>query len=791
MIGKIESFFLKLRRGLSRNEWLVRLLGLSRAEGTESEVGIVLIQIDGLARPQLEKALSHRRMPFLKKLIKKEHYDLHTLYTGLPSNTPAFQGELFYGIRTCVPAFSFRNRETGEIIKMFEPGSASAIQEKLEKKGEGLLKDGCAYSNIFSGGAAESTFCAATLDWGKSLRGANPLSMAIFIFWNIWSFIRVGLLLVVETVLAVVDFFRGLIAGHDLWKELRFVPARVAVSILLRELVTLNAMMDTARGLPVVQLNFIGYDEQAHRRGPSSAFAHWTLKGIDQSIKRVWKAAKRSGRRDYEIWIYSDHGQEESTPYAEITGRSVEEAIDELFDQVSQHPKPTQGIEFHRSEWLSIPFGRWLFGETTQKEEATLLEPVVTAMGPVGHVYVNRPLSLEMRVQKAKEMVEKAKIPMVAIPDPEGIVKIMTADGLFHLPEHEKDVFGLDHPFIVEVSEDMVRLCRHPDCGDFVLFGWAKNGVSISFPGENGAHAGPGPNETTGFALLPGTAPVTLAGDRTMRPLDLREGILQFLGRSSNAFPGRRRKKIQKQEHLRVMTYNVHSCIGMDGKSSPERIARIIAQYAPDIVALQELDVGRQRTGEVDQAEVIARTLEMDFHFHPAMQMAEEKYGNAILSHHPIRLIRAAELPRPPKAPGLEPRGALWVSIEIKGVPYQLINTHLGLSRYERLLQCNALLGENWLGHSDCQGPIILCGDFNASPKSRVCRKLTVPLQDAQDSLPNHRPKPTWFGRLPINRIDHIFVDPSIEVHAVDVPRTVLTRNASDHLPLIVDIRLP
>lgn len=800
MIGQIEGFLLKLRRALSRSEWIVRLFGLPRISGNESDVGIVLIQIDGLARPQLERALKHRRMPFLKKLMFKEGYALHTVYTGLPSNTPAFQGELFYGVRACVPAFSYQNRLTGEIIRMYEPAAAAAIQEKLAQQGEGLLQEGSAYSNIFSGGAKESTFCAATLHWSKSLRGANPFSMVVFILWNGWSFIRVGGLFILECVLAVIDFVRGLIEGQNLWKELRFVPARVVISILLRELVTMNAMIDTARGLPVIHLNFLGYDEQAHRRGPSSAFAHWTLKGIDNAIKRVWKAALRSGRRDYEVWIYSDHGQEESTPYETAQGRSIEETVSEIFRQAHPHSKhhtntqnnesSPRGIQFQRAEWLGFPIGKWLFAHPIKEEHPGLEETVVTAMGPVGHLYPITPHSWEERLQKAKEMVQKAKVPMVAVRDADGGVHMMTEDGLFQLPEEAEAVFGADHPYLKEVAEDMVVLCRHPDSGDYVLFGWSKKGVSLSFPGENGAHAGPGPNETTGFALLPGTAPITLPAQGPLRPLDLREGVRQFLGRAPGAFPGRRRQRDQKREIIRILTYNVHSCIGMDGKLSPDRIARVIAQYDPDIVALQELDAGRHRTNGINQAEVIARTLAMDFHFHPAMQLEEEKYGDAILSHHPIRLIRAAELPRLPGRAFLEPRGALWVCVTVDGVEYQLINTHLGLSRRERLLQCEALLGPDWLGHAHCQEPVIFCGDFNAGPKSVICKKFTGVLNDAQDALLNHRPKSTWFGRYPINRIDHVFVDQSLEVCSVQVPRTALTRTASDHLPLIVDLRV-
>jgi len=790
MIGRIEGFFLKIRRALSRSEWIVRLLGLPRVKGAESEAGIVLIQIDGLAHPQLKKALKKHRMSFLNKLMQKEDYALHPLYSGLPSNTPAFQGELFYGIQTCVPAFSYQNSVNGEVIRMYEPEAAAAMQKHLAEEGEGLLQDGSSYSGIFSGGAMESSFCAATLNWRKNLHGANAFSAAIFILWNSWSFIRVAGLLILEVGLALGDFVRGLVAGQDLGKELRFVPARVAISILLRELVTMNAMLDAARGLPIIQLNFLGYDEQAHRRGPSSAFAHWTLKGIDHAIKRVWKAAKRSGARDYEVWIYSDHGQEKSIPYESAHGRSIEKAISEIFDQPHDDKiSAEKGIQLQRAEWLSLPIGRWLFAGSKRTETSPTPETRVTAMGPVGHVYPGIVATWEERLLKAKEIVEKGKVPMVAITDENGGVYMINDEGRFQLPVDAAAVFGIDHPHIKAVAQDMVKLCRHPDSGDYVLFGWSKK-ISLSFPGENGAHAGPGPAETTAFALLPGTAPVTLPTNRALRALDLREGVREFLGRAPGAFPGRRRQKNRKQKLLRVMTYNVHSCIGMDGKLSPERIARVIAQYDPDIVALQELDVGRRRTDAIDQAEVIARTLEMDFHFHAAMQLEEGEYGNAVLSHHPIHLVRAAQLQRLPGRRILEPRGALWVRVEVEGLCHQLINTHFGLSRRERLLQCEDLLGPDWLGHLDCKTPIVLCGDFNASPNSAICRKFAGTLQDAQHVLEDHRPQSTWFGRYPINRIDHVFVSQDLDVQAIQVPRTALTRAASDHLPLIVDLNV-
>lgn len=274
------------------------------------------------------------------------------------------------------------------------------------------------------------------------------------------------------------------------------------------------------------------------------------------------------------------------------------------------------------------------------------------------------------------------------------------------------------------------------------------------------------------------------------RANDLRHTALRFLGRTEHS-AHMLQQRAASGDSLRVMTYNVHSCIGMDGKLAPERIARLIARYAPDVVALQELDVGRARTGGVDQAHLIARYLEMDFHFHPAMNVEEESYGDAILTHLPMRLVRAGSLPGLPGKPRLEPRGVLWVTIELNGIEYQVLDTHLGLLQRERLLQTEALLGADWLGHPDCRGPAVLRGDFNARPSSPVCRQVRTRLQDTQIELESHRPRRTFFGRFPTARIDHVFVDQSIEVLDIEVPDTELARVASDHLPLIAELRFP
>src|SRR5436190_16620436 len=101
------------------------------------------------------------------------------------------------------------------------------------------------------------------------------------------------------------------------------------------------------------------------------------------------------------------------------------------------------------------------------------------------------------------------------------------------------------------------------------------------------------------------------------------------------------------RQRLRVATYNVHGCVGMDAQRSEDRIAEVIASMSADIVGLQELDLGRPRSAHADQAALIAKQLGWKHYFHPAMRHGDGQYGNAILSRFPIELQRAAELPGP------------------------------------------------------------------------------------------------------------------------------------------------
>lgn len=241
------------------------------------------------------------------------------------------------------------------------------------------------------------------------------------------------------------------------------------------------------------------------------------------------------------------------------------------------------------------------------------------------------------------------------------------------------------------------------------------------------------------------------------------------------------------ESRLRVATYNVHGCVGIDGRRSEERIAEAIAALDVDIIGLQELDLNRRRSAGTDQAGLIADRLGWSRFFHPAMRREEEQYGDAILSRHPMRLRRAEILPCPAPFYCRETRAALWVDVSAPGGPVHVFNTHFGLGRRERRLQAQLLAGEAWLGRVPADEAVILVGDFNGPPGSPPHRLLAAALRDARNFV---RPPPllrSYPSAFPVVGLDHIFVNRRFRVEAVETAR--FAWRYSDHLPVVATLR--
>ena len=216
------------------------------------------------------RAIDHRRLPFLQRLIQKDHFVLRPFYSGLPSATPAVQAELFYGVKGAVPSFSYYDRKREEEKVMFDAADVDELAAELICQDEPeLLSGGSSYSNIFAGGAGEAPFCIQSMQMKSVYDGMRFKRIVLFPLIHSVEILRIVGLSLVEMGLAVYDFVKGIVNRKNPFKELKFIFSRIGVCIVLREIVRLRTKIDIIRGLPVIHVNFVGYDEHAHRRGPT------------------------------------------------------------------------------------------------------------------------------------------------------------------------------------------------------------------------------------------------------------------------------------------------------------------------------------------------------------------------------------------------------------------------------------------------------------------------------------------------------------------------------------------
>jgi endonuclease/exonuclease/phosphatase family metal-dependent hydrolase len=802
----------RLRRKFSRTRWVARLLSRDVSAPHSDEPGLIILQIDGLPRTQLDAALANGRMPFLRKLLKRGHFEELSFYSGLPSTTPAVQGELLFGVRTAVPAFQFLDRKTGKTCLMYEVECAKSVGGALAAEHQPLLEGGRSYSNIYAAGAAEARLCAETMDLSTLRQMASPGKLAIVLALYFFTILRIAALAALELFLALADMVWGLVGSQHWRAELRAVPSRIGVSIVMREWLRIMVKLSIEEGAPIVHANFLGYDEQAHRRGPESAFAHWVLKGVDDVIRDIFVTARKSDVRDYEVVIFSDHGQERTRIYEDEYGRTIQDAATQAFSAGPLAGRVIKGLDNYGTRGpetderarrlLRVSRGQTKPPQPTDDELAN--DIIVTALGPLGHIYLPVQLSEQELSDYARYLVRTAHVPLVLIRHERGEIRAFNSRGSWKIPQDAQLVLGPDHPFLDEAAADLVRLCEHPSAGDLVISGWSCEQTPVTFVHENGAHGSIGDEETRGFALIPHALHLRRRRannqEAFIRGLDLYRAAWRFV------HPGKPLKKPHHDAHLshepdahhpasgeslRVMTYNIHSCIGIDGKVRPERIISVIRSCRADVIALQEVDANRRRSRGHEQARVIAEALAMSHHYYAISDHDGEQYGLAIISRYPLTSVRSGHLTAANHQRRSEARGAHWVRIDAPGGPVNLINTHLGLRREERLRQTEALLGDDWLGQIPATEPVILCGDMNAGPRSPVCRSLTRKLIDAQTQARNFRPRATFISTMPVRRLDHIFVSAHFTIAGVTQPRTPTAAVASDHLPVCAELILP
>lgn len=514
---------------------LVRRLRLGRAP-VPGRRRLLIVQIDGLSRAVLERAVAEGRMPFVRRLLQRGGCRLHAMSVGLPTSTPAFQMAAMYGVPPDIPGFHYHDKGRRTDVYFPRAGDAAYVEETQAAGRRGIVTGGSTYGCVFTGGAANSlmTFTMVKRPSGKGV--LRMLSASVVLAWVAVKSVAISTMEIVRALLVLLADPLGAPRG---WKLLAL---KIGVSVWIRELFTLSVARDIYAGAPAIYVNYLDYDIFAHAWGPRHRRALRALRAVDRSIADLWRVARRVPEHRYDIYLLADHGQAHCTPYERLTGgRRIERLLfDEFLGPAGAHEvapgRPSgrrlaSGIKAIRSgrapglvqrflNYLESDYP-WLLGEV--KEARQRGDVRVIAAGPNAFVYFlddPRPLGLERIEERFPGLAED-----IARSRGMGFVLVRSASGpvcVWRGKRYRLDELG-EGPFAGRPDLDLVRagiedLMAMPSAGDLVLYGLEALNGHVSFVAEVGAHAGPTFDEMHTFLITP--PGVTLSGPIT-HPLQL------------------------------------------------------------------------------------------------------------------------------------------------------------------------------------------------------------------------------------------------------------------------------
>jgi endonuclease/exonuclease/phosphatase family metal-dependent hydrolase len=225
---------------------------------------------------------------------------------------------------------------------------------------------------------------------------------------------------------------------------------------------------------------------------------------------------------------------------------------------------------------------------------------------------------------------------------------------------------------------------------------------------------------------------------------------------------------------VRLATYNIHGCVGRDGRFAPDRVHRVLDEVDADVVALQEVE---SRNGGGDMLDWLAAESGYRAITGATHQRRYGHYGNALLTRFPILWSSHVDL----SWPGREPRGAIAADLDCTGGVLRVVGTHLGLRPAERREQVSRILPLFTENQGDRE---VLAGDLNewflwGRPLRHLRRYF------------DHCPSPPTFPSMrPVFALDRIYASPRSMLKELSVHQSALARVASDHLPVVATLEL-
>ena len=304
--------------------------------------GVLFLQIDGLAEPILQQAITAGRVPTLARWVKSGSHQIVRWECDLSSQTGASQAGILHGNNANMPAFRWYDKETGSVLTSNRPRDAAVIEQR-QSDGHGLLADGgVSRSNVFSGDSTDSVLTFSTV----TDRSRASKHTANYFLSDPYAVTRLLALSFADIAREIADARRT--KHRKIEPRLKrggiYPLLRAATTTILRDLTIYTLMSDIYRGVPSAYADFVGYDEVAHHSGIAAPTALDTLDRLDRQLARLERAITEAPR-PYHIVVLSDHGQTQGATFLQRYDITLQGLVTSLIDSGQEIEVPELSSE--------------------------------------------------------------------------------------------------------------------------------------------------------------------------------------------------------------------------------------------------------------------------------------------------------------------------------------------------------------------------------------------------------------------------------------------------------------
>ena len=362
---------------------VIQRIARRSGERVETDVpGILFLEIDGLARPVLQRAMRDGNASTMARWLADDTHRFVEWEPDLSSQTGASQAGILLGSNENIPAFRWVEKENARMMTCSAPGDCAEIERR--HSGHGLLRNGGASrGNLLSG---EADHLILTVSRMEAEKGANPGYRAFFS--NAFNVTRVLVLFFWEVLLEWTAALRAIRRdvrprGH---RGGIYPFMRAAMCVVVRDLIVFGVLTDLMKGRPAIYATFSSYDEVAHHSGLERADTLEALRKLDQQFARIENAC-RYAPRPYEIVVLSDHGQTQGATFQQRNGYALADLVERSLERGT-------AADFAGGDEQSSMVGHALNEATGRKKEklpkndVSGREVVVLGSGNLGLVYL-------------------------------------------------------------------------------------------------------------------------------------------------------------------------------------------------------------------------------------------------------------------------------------------------------------------------------------------------------------------------------------------------------------------